>query len=159
MVDDGDLHLRDHAAHTLADSFHKGMARKQAPDQKQTKKEKTETLEGVGAVISLEFEKLLTGEVDSKIAAEVINAKRAEATALNVEVDTLSEEIKVAEKPHMDKATNHKKVAKYHLNAGIDLLGITRATSVKKSDIKAAEQAIADVKTKKKNGDKKKVTK
>lgn len=152
MVEQGDLNLREHAAHSLSGSFHKGMARKQAPDQRVAKKEKLETLEGTGAIIGLELEKLLEGEVDRETAAGVIKAKREEAGTLQTEVDTLAEEIKVAEEPHMSKAKDHIKVAKYNFNAGVELLGITRATSVKKGDLKAADKALADAKDKKKNG-------
>jgi len=154
MIEQGDINLREHAAHSLAGSFHKGMAHKQAPDEKQSKKEKLETIDGAGAVIGMEFEKLLSGEVDKGVANEVIKAKREEIGALNVEVDTLTEEIKVAEKPHMDKAKDHVKVAKYNFNAGVELLGIVKATSIKKTDLKAADKAIADSKEKKKNGKK-----
>lgn len=152
MVEEGDLHLREHAAHDLATTFHKGMAHKQAPDQRVEKKETLDTLEGTGAIIGLEFEKLLEGEVDRDTAIAVIKTKREEADALTVKAETLSEEIKVAEKPHMDKAKNHGKVAKYNLNAGIKLLGIKRATSVKKSDLEKADDAVKDAKGKKKNG-------
>ena len=155
-VEQGDLNLRDHAAHSLAASFHKGMAHKQAPDERVAKKEKSETIEGAGAVIGMELEKLLGGEVERDVANEVIKAKREEIGTLNVEVETLAEEIKVAEKPHMDKAKDHVKVAKYNFNAGVELLGITKATSVKKSDLKDADKAIADSKEKKKNGKNKK---
>ena len=154
MVEQGDLNLREHAAHSLAGSFHKGMAHKQAPDERVAKKEKLETLEGTGAIISLEFEKLLEGEVDRDTAIAVIKAKREEAGTLQTEVDTLAEEIKVAEKPHTNKAIDHVKVAKYNFNAGVELLGITRATSIKKGDLKAADKALADAKDKKKNGKK-----
>ena len=156
MVEQGDINLREHAAHSLAGSFHKGMAHKQAPDEKQSKKEKLETMDGASAVIGMEFEKLLSGEVDKEIANEVIKTKREEIGTLTIEVDTLVEEIKVAEKPHMDKAKDHIKVAKYNFNAGVELLGIVKATSVKKIDIKAADKAIADSKEKKKNGKDKK---
>lgn len=156
MVEQGDINLREHAAHSLAGSFHKGMAHKQAPDEKQTKKEKLETIDGAGAVIGMEFDKLLSGEVNKEVANEVIKAKREEIGVLTVEVDTLAEEIKVAEKPHMDKAKDHIKIAKYNFNAGIELLGIVKATSVKKTDLKAADKALADSKEKKKNGKDKK---
>ena len=155
-TEQGDLNLREHAAHSLAGSFHKGMAHKQAPDERESKKEKLETIDGAGAVIGMEFEKLLTGEVDAKVANEVIKSKREEIETLNVEVETLAEEIKVAEKPHMDKAKDYIKVAKYNFNAGVELLGITKATSVKKTDLKAADKAVADAKEKKKNGKDKK---
>ena len=153
-IEQGDLNLREHAAHSLATSFHKGMAHKQAPDEKQSKKEKLETIDGAGAVIGMEFEKLLSGEVDKDIANEVIKSKREEIGTLTVEVETLAEEIKVAEKPHMDKAKDHIKVAKYNFNAGVELLGITRATSVKKGDLNAADKALEDAKDKRKNGKK-----
>lgn len=156
MVEQGDLNLREHAAHSLAGSFHKGMAHKQAPDERETKKEKLDTIDGAGAVIGMELEKLLSGEVERDIANDVIKAKREEIGTLTVEVDTLAEEIKVAEKPHMDKAKDHIKVAKYNFNAGIELLGITKATKVSKTDIKAADKAIANSKEKKKNGKDKK---
>ena len=156
MVEQGDLYLREHAAHSLSGSFHKGMAHKQAPDQRVAKKEKLETLEGTGAIIGLELEKLLEGEVDRETAAGVIKAKREEAGTLQTEVDTLAEEIKVAEEPHMNKAKDHIKVAKYNFNAGVELLGITRATSIKKGDLKAADKALADAKDKKNGKDKSK---
>ena len=156
MVEQGDLNLREHAAHSLAGSFHKGMAHKQAPDEREAKKEKLDIIDGAGAVIGMEFEKLLSGEVDKKIANEVIKAKREEIGTLTVEVDTLAEEIKVAETPHMNKAKDHIKVAKYNFNAGIELLGITKATKVNKTDLKVADKAIADLKEKKKNGKDKK---
>ena len=150
-VGEGDLHLREHATHSLAQTFHNGMAKKQAPDEKQAKKEKTETIDGAGAVIGMELEKLLSGEVEREVANEVIKAKREEIDTLNVEVETLKEEISVKEKPHKDKAGNHKKVAVYNFNVGVDILGIERATTVKKTDLKKAEDAVAKAKEEKKN--------
>ena len=154
MVEQGDLCLREHASYALATAFENGMANKQAPDEKQARKERNETIEGATAVISTEFEKLINGEVDIAVAKEVIKAKRGEIEALKTEVATLTEEIAVKEKPHKDKATTYKKVDKYYFNEGVELLGIKRATSVKKTDIKKADEALAKRKAQKKNGKK-----